>query len=328
MERFSTNTGTFVHEAAFPALNAPAKFTVISLICCGAYAKVITMAATLKQRREELGHTIESVAQATKIKSSYLRAIEEADFGKLPINVYTKGYMRQYAQFLGLRPEGIVEAYEAYLTASKARPEDVPLRRERPAEEQSKVVHRSASLHLSKRALLVVTILIALMGVYLALPHRREVPRPAEPPKREVPVPAVVTDQPPATPPQEVLVPDTPEPRQTARHALQIVATDVVWLQVIIDGGEKREMILQPGEKVKYEAHDSLVLKVGNAGGVLLKYNEKDLEHLGNKGEVVRLSFPETGILQNPQAPTGSVGGRIVPPSEASHRDSHLPPQP
>jgi transcriptional regulator with XRE-family HTH domain len=286
------------------------------------------MAATLKQCREELGHTIESVAEATKIKTSYLRAIEEGDFAKLPINVYTKGYIRQYAQFLGVKAEGIVEAYEAYLAASSNRPEDVPLKTDRRTEEQPGVLRGGASLHLSKKALLAVTILISLVGVYLALPQKREAPQLPERLKPEVP--AAVEGQPAAPQAQEPAMSGTSEPRQAARHSLQVVATDRVWLQVIIDGGDKRETLLQPGEKVTYDAHDSLVLKVGNAGGVLLKYNERDLEPLGNKGEVVRLSFPESGILQNPQAPQGSLSGKVLPPSEASHRerDSHVPPQP
>jgi transcriptional regulator with XRE-family HTH domain len=284
------------------------------------------MASVLKQRREDVGYDIETVAQATKIKTSYLRAIEQGDFGKLPVNVYTKGYIRQYAQFLGVPAEGIVEAYEAYLGTRKADTEDVRLKAELRTEEQPRFLRRGASLHLSKRALLAVTILISLVGVYLAMPHKKEAPRLAEPPKPEAP--AAVTDQPPAPSFQETATSNMPEPRHTAKHSLQIVATDKVWLQVIIDEGEKREMLLQPGEKVKYEAQESLVLKVGNAGGVLLKYNERELEPLGNKGEVVHLSFPESGILQNPQAPSGSLGGRIIPSSEASHRDSPAPTQP
>ncbi len=294
--------------------------TVMSLIqnlCCG---KVMGMEHALKKKREELGLTIETAASATRIKKSYLRAIEDEDFAKLPSNVYTRGYIRQYAQFLNLPADGIVAAYEQFIgEEGKAAGKEAgagDLVAKRPVS-----VVRVPSLSLSKRALLVVTFLISLVGVYLALPRQKEAPPIAEIPKAEV-TQAAPAEQSPSSPVQEGPLPVAVEDRRSESHTLRIVATDKVWVQVIIDGNEKREALLHAGDKVTYEAEESLVLKIGNAGGVVLTYNGRELEPPGTKGEVVRLSFPDSGILHNRQAVQESLGEGIIPSSEASPPES------
>ncbi|HSB51508.1 MAG TPA: RodZ domain-containing protein [Dissulfurispiraceae bacterium] len=278
------------------------------------------MECALKKRREEVGLSIETAANATKIKKSFLSAIEDEDFARLPANVYTKGYIRQYAQFLDVPAEEIVAAYEQFIREKGKGPG-----KEAEAgdliEKQLVTASRVPSLNLSKRALLVVTFLISLVGVYLALPPQREVPPTVEPPKAEV-TQAAPAEQSPASPAQEGPLPAAVEDRRSESHTLRIVATDKVWVQVVIDGNEKREALLHPGDKVTYEAEESLVLKIGNAGGVVLTYNGRELEPPGTKGEVVRLSFPDSGILHNRQTVQESLGEGIVPSSEASPHES------
>jgi cytoskeletal protein RodZ len=54
----------------------------------------------LKEARLQKGLTIEEVSQATKIKASFLEAIEESDYQKLPSFAYSQGFVRNYARFL------------------------------------------------------------------------------------------------------------------------------------------------------------------------------------------------------------------------------------
>ncbi len=56
----------------------------------------------LRRRREALGYTLEDARAATKIRLRYLQALEDERADQLPAPVYTRGFIRSYASFLGL----------------------------------------------------------------------------------------------------------------------------------------------------------------------------------------------------------------------------------
>jgi cytoskeletal protein RodZ len=67
----------------------------------------ITLGEFLQKSREEKGLTLTEAAYQTKIREHYLNALENNQIDSLPSKVQGKGYLRIYAQFLGLE-EGIV----------------------------------------------------------------------------------------------------------------------------------------------------------------------------------------------------------------------------
>ncbi|HUS16403.1 MAG TPA: RodZ domain-containing protein [Chloroflexia bacterium] len=67
----------------------------------------------LKQARESRGLLLEEVAQATRIRVEYLVSIEAEQYTKLPGDVYTRGFLRNYAGFLGIDSAEVIAAYEA-----------------------------------------------------------------------------------------------------------------------------------------------------------------------------------------------------------------------
>lgn len=72
----------------------------------------LTVGDELKIRREELGYTLHKVEVATKIRGRYLRAIEASDFANLPNDVYSRGFVRQYANYLGLSGPEFAKRYQ------------------------------------------------------------------------------------------------------------------------------------------------------------------------------------------------------------------------
>jgi cytoskeletal protein RodZ len=58
--------------------------------------------------------TLEQIAQKTKISKSFLTAIENEDWGKLPGGIFDRSYIRQYAEAAGLDAEAILERYWQY----------------------------------------------------------------------------------------------------------------------------------------------------------------------------------------------------------------------
>jgi Helix-turn-helix domain len=67
----------------------------------------------LRRARNRREVELSEVEAATRIRLRYLRAIEDEEWDVLPGGVYTRGFIRTYASFLGLDGERLVEDYRA-----------------------------------------------------------------------------------------------------------------------------------------------------------------------------------------------------------------------
>jgi cytoskeletal protein RodZ len=65
----------------------------------------------LKQIRERMGVDLKTVSVETKISLKILQWIEEENAEQLPALVYLKGFLKGYAQCLGLDPGKVIEDY-------------------------------------------------------------------------------------------------------------------------------------------------------------------------------------------------------------------------
>ena len=68
---------------------------------------------SLASARERQGMTLDEIAQATRIGSYYLQAIEAEEFGKLPGGVYNTSYIRQYARAIGYNESALLDQYHS-----------------------------------------------------------------------------------------------------------------------------------------------------------------------------------------------------------------------
>lgn len=71
-----------------------------------------TLGEQLKNLRSEGRVTLHEVSRETKIPVKYLEKIEEGQYHLLPPDVYVKGFLRAYAEFLGVSPKKIIDLYE------------------------------------------------------------------------------------------------------------------------------------------------------------------------------------------------------------------------
>jgi cytoskeletal protein RodZ len=67
--------------------------------------------ASLRRSRLRSGVEIEDIAGITKINPSYLRFIEENRYSDLPAPVYVRGFVRAYADCVGLDAARVVASY-------------------------------------------------------------------------------------------------------------------------------------------------------------------------------------------------------------------------
>jgi transcriptional regulator with XRE-family HTH domain len=241
----------------------------------------------LRARREQLGLTLEQVHAQLRIPVHWLRAIEEEQFDAFDAAQYAKGFVRSYAQFLGLEAEPLVQAV-AVRVGPRGKPQlvapsgEVPIRPVAPPSRWRRALGWAALVGVVAFLWLAYVGYRQLRAFYATEP----VPNPQPPAPALTPVPPGEQPQPGHSPP---LPPAAMAGEPVVRVAL--VAEDVSWLRVVADGRRVFEGFIRAGERREWEATTSLQLVIGNAGGVRVQVNGRDLGLLGAPGEVVRRTF-------------------------------------
>ena len=82
-----------------------------------------SVANTLRGAREEHGQDLHAVAQVLRIRYDYLEAIETGAFERLPGTTYAHGFLRTYAEFLGLDGDEMVERFKQEMHGTERKPE-------------------------------------------------------------------------------------------------------------------------------------------------------------------------------------------------------------
>jgi transcriptional regulator with XRE-family HTH domain len=249
----------------------------------------------LKKRREELGLSIKDVSSFLRIKAEYLSSIEEDQFEKLPLAVYTIGYIRCYAAHLHVDPEPILSTYSGHLSYPQP-PAVLPV-----STSKKKVPFYQYLVILAVLLLVALTIFISTQQDYTTDTPVKALSVPAQPIPVEKPqqAPTVQEDQPPVPLPQAVTqapaIPIQP-PVSTAAapgHRIEITAHEHSWMKITFSGGVSEEVLLNPGMVKTWTFPDTAVLKIGNAGGVKLGLDGRDIGTPGSKGQVMTIAFPE-----------------------------------
>ena len=88
---------------------------------------------SLREARLRQGLEFPEIEQATKIRGKYLRALEEEQFEVLPAQTYVKGFLRSYADYLGLDGQLYVDEFNSRYVRGEFEDEQEPAYRPRIA---------------------------------------------------------------------------------------------------------------------------------------------------------------------------------------------------
>ena len=252
-----------------------------------AHSELASFGEELRREREIRGISLKEIADATKISKRFLEAIERNDHKTLPAPVFTRGFVREYARYLGLNSDDIVNRYN-YAAAGDDRiehsahldrlvqmhtPQQPP-----PARQQKSIPPPYARV--DRNVLVLIAIVVALAGVfYWAMRHRQST-RAAE---AETPPPLTRA----SAAPLKSVASEDPAKADTLR--LIVDATDDCWIFLEGDGKTALNERLRKGAHHALEAKESFRFRtVGNAGGLVLTLNDVKLPPLGRDGQVVR----------------------------------------
>lgn len=298
----------------------------------------------LREAREARGLSLAEVEEATRIRQAFLSALEADDWSALPNEVVGRGFLRNYARFLGLDPDEMVarraaeqaEATETIQVAWQPRPVDY-----RPIDFDLKL---EGSRRRSWRWWLVTSLGIAILaaivwwvnasrpGLLAALGPQPTATFTATPTVPLIP-PSMATLAPAAmpampanptaemfalptpTPTPEPTDTPTPEPAGTVPDQEIRLVTRIIeraWLRVVVDGQVLLETILEPGEEREWVGKQAVTIRSGNAGGVVILLEGQELGVMGEPGQVIERTWTWLNGQIIEQEPTVTAEGVTV----------------
>ena len=282
----------------------------------------------LRKERERQKLTLADIERGTSIRSLYIEHIEQGNLKGLPGMVYAKGFVRNYAAFLHLDAEQMVQQFVAEHDSTPAQvpaPAPAPEPEAVPEEEPRRISlsdlddaslssisigdDKSSYMGIFGKLAVGFIVLIAVVGGSVAL--LSYINAPAKEPSevsQQAPAPA-------PAPAAHTAAPAAPAADDKTKPAAQEVQvsmrlTDHCWAEVQVDGKTVFEGMLEKGKTEHWKGKETVVLRAGNAGAVELTVNGKNLGKLGNKGEVVERRFTkdtkDAQAVQNTKNPNAA----------------------
>lgn len=228
----------------------------------------------LRQSRELKRVSLEDAQAKTKIHIAVLRGLEKGEAPRNVNPIYLKGFLKIYADFLGLEPKSIVEGFNLNLPV-----EDRQIKRkEGPApKKELNLSLQEPRFRAALRLIIFVAVFLAIIFVFSKLFHKR-------PKTLAVAKPTATTV---AVPEPEAKVSSIPI-EKSSRIKLAVQAKDSAWLRIKSDGKIVFSGILRRGLSETWGAKEKIEVSLGDAGAVVLEVNGKRIPPLGRKGEVIK----------------------------------------
>ncbi len=244
----------------------------------------------LKKARLGKNISLNDIANATRINSKFLEALEQGKFDILPAT-YIRAFLREYAQYIGLSPDEVLKQYSDILnpgTEKAAQPNS-----SEPASSNETriplIKHPKSTIMMSEyRYVIALSVLIITIIGWL---FYRSAPKPTELETQEIPFEEIIKDTELKTTkkPVTVVSKETPlAPVVSDSLVLEITTTDSVWISILIDNTTTKEFLFPPNTRRTLKAATQFSVTVGNASAATFRLNGKDLGMLGKAGSVVR----------------------------------------
>jgi len=253
-----------------------------------------SLGETLRQARLDRGASLADAELETHIRRKYLEALESEDFVALPGTVYARGFIRNYARYLGLDPDSTLDLY----SPSRAREDRNALRPATPQLTAGRPV--SIRLFTAFAGLVLIGLLLAYLwtaynsfidslnrpdsgavsrgtsaspspgGASVATPGRADTPQ----------------VQPGSGQPGQVAGAPLPSPTPERGIVVETKVSERTWMEVWVDGQSQLQATIQGGTDRVFNANQSLRMRVGNAGAVQVTVNGEPRGPLGEKNQV------------------------------------------
>src|SRR4030042_2659617 len=282
----------------------------------------------LKRGREEKNISLDDVVKATKINKGILTAIENDQSKFLPPMIFVRGFIRNYARYVGLDERELLDLYNETSASKEAltTPEELQGRKK-----------------MKFNALYIFLMLVCGLAIFLAYPYFLknyfENTSRIEPQKKNSPEKAQTPSENQTSTTKDAVAPfggetspvagETPalenqispaplssdektEVGETSAASspalpipvhMQAKCYATTWIGYVIDNGQPSQIFLFPGDEFSWEWQQKLELKLGNAGGIKVTVNGMPLKPLGKSGELLGVVFGRDTVTLRGEEP-------------------------
>ena len=225
-----------------------------------------TIGSRLKQIRLSKGISLEEAYKNTKMHMDVLKAIEDNKLDSFSA-VYIKGFLKIYAQYLGINPQEILQQYQDMFLAKDQK---IILKDDLPKLKAKINVNlfKSRKIQLGIKLFIIICIIFIFGRMISAFRNKKRISPKVKAEDAAKKISSVA--------------------RKSGPVKLAIRVEEDCWVQIKCDGKKIYEGILTKGMKESWNAKEKIELSVGNAGGIEIEVDDKILSPLGRKGQVLR----------------------------------------
>lgn len=258
--------------------------------------KITEIGTYLYQIRAEKDISLKLIEARTQIPVRLLKAIETGDLNSLPEPVYIRGLIKQFAEALDLDGAEIANTFPIDLGVPRS----------------SRLNLRLPRLQLRPFHLYFLYILVVILSVRAISNVLKE--SVTELTIETSPQPIVVASPASQSKPKSAKSTSTPTPTpkktQTKPVMVDVELKDVSWLEIVVDGKSVFQGNLPKGTKRTWSADKQVTIRTGNAGGVLVTFNNEKPKSLGKLGQVTTVTYKPPSSAANNNLVTQVAGNR------------------
>lgn len=232
--------------------------------------------------------SLRQIANSTRISVMSLEALERSDLSRLPGGIFTRAFVRAYAEEVGLDPDSTIQDFLAELPPEAA-----------TATSHYAAVEDGEKLDSDRKAvataLRIVLVSLPIIGLVIYYGVRGTPAAPGgDAPGAAPHTPAIEGAVAPQSPATAVEAPGaaTPGPGaapQTSGLSMEFSTKATCWVSVTTDGEQVFSALMNAGQRRVVTAKEQIALNVGDAGAFVYTLNGRAGKPLGAPGEVVSM---------------------------------------
>ena len=244
----------------------------------------------LREAREARGISLREIAVSTKISKAALEALERDDIGNLPGGIFTRSFVRSYADAVGLDPEATLQDFLARFPTDGER--KAPVSRHESLthdkfQSQQQMARTVLSLALASIPLIVFLVYLGMRGTSEDLAEAQAAADAAAVSEIQRARAVTPTAPPPVSTPVRPASPPVAEAAALGPLTIDIRPTGDCWVSATVDGKRLFSRVMRAGEWEVLEAETEVVVNIGDAGAFAFAINQRPGRSLGTPGEVV-----------------------------------------
>jgi cytoskeleton protein RodZ len=215
-----------------------------------------------------------------------LEALERSDLSRLPGGIFTRAFVRAYAQEVGLDPDRTIQEFIAELPPEAA----TATAHHSRVEDGEKLDSDRKAVATALRLALVSLPIIALVIYYGTRTSRETEPTTEPPAESQPPAPNVPSEMYP------MVQPAASAAAAVSGLTIAISPRSTCWVSVNVDGEQAFSGLMRAGDRQVISAKEQIVLNVGDAGAFVYSLNGRAGRALGAPGEVVSTRISRTNF--------------------------------